>query len=210
MIPMRSDLVLSKAQTWKVIMFTQGDVLRLKEGVDLSSGNSFFTQPERTNPRVSSGIWLAAFIALLVGLLSPAGSGWVMGAGAQLPKCFLWLFVVMSVLRSCRLSGWKTGLCGSNPSYRFDLWVLARVFFLSFFSSCGQIRVFQNWLTRGQRTGMQRAQRRLPNRQTHHREGENTPGSLPPRPIPEEKSPCDLRITLQAKSEPPLGLRPEL
>lgn len=137
MIPMRSDLVLSKAQTWKVIMFTQGDVLRLKEGVDLSSGNSFFTQPERTNPRVSSGIWLAAFIALLVRLLSPAGSGWVMGAGAQLPKCFLRLFVVMSVLRSCRLSGWKTGLCGSNPSYRFDLWVLAWGFFSLF--------LFQLW-----------------------------------------------------------------
>lgn len=105
MISVWSDLVLSKAQTWKVIMFTQGGVLRLKEGVDLSSGNSFSNQPERTNPRVSSGIWLSAFIALLVGLLSPAASGWLMGAGAQLPQCFLWLFVVMSVLRSCRLSG---------------------------------------------------------------------------------------------------------
>lgn len=73
MIPMQSDLVLSKAQTWKVIMFTQGGVLGLKEGVDLSSGNSFSNQPERTNPRVSSGIWLTVFIALLAGLLSPAG-----------------------------------------------------------------------------------------------------------------------------------------
>lgn len=104
MIPVQSDLVLSKAQTWKGILFTQGGVLRLKEGVDLSSRN-FSNQPERTNPRVSSGIWLTGFIALLVGLLLPAGLGWLMGAGAQLPECFLWLFVVMSVLRSCSLSG---------------------------------------------------------------------------------------------------------
>lgn len=48
-------------------------------------------------------------------------------------------------------------------------------FSLSFFSSCGWIRVFQNWLTRGQRTGMQRAQQRLPNQQTHQGKGENTP-----------------------------------
>lgn len=102
---MWSDLVLSKAQTWKGILFTQGGVLRLKEGVDLSSGNSFSNQPERTNPRVSSGIWLAVFMALLVGLLLPDASGWLMGAGDQLPECFPWLFEVMSVLRSCRLSG---------------------------------------------------------------------------------------------------------
>lgn len=69
---MWTDLFLCKAQTWKVIMFTQGVVLRLKEGVELSSGNSFSKQPERTNPGGSSGIWLTAFIALPVGLLSPA------------------------------------------------------------------------------------------------------------------------------------------
>lgn len=45
-------------------MFTQGGVLRLKEGVELSSGNSFSKQPERINPAISSKSWLAAFIAL--------------------------------------------------------------------------------------------------------------------------------------------------
>lgn len=48
----------------------------------LSSANSFSKQPERTNPGVSSGIWLVAFIALPVGLLLPA---WL-----RLGDCCLW------------------------------------------------------------------------------------------------------------------------
>ena len=106
----------------------------------LSSGNSFSKQPERTNPGVSSGIWLAAFIALPVGLLSPTWLRLGDCRGVSAPRV-LPLAVCgccgdctgISELRSCRLLGKKTGPCGSNPSYKSDLWVLAWVFFaLSF------------------------------------------------------------------------------
>lgn len=45
-IPEQMDLFLRKAQTWEVIMFALGGALRLREGVELSSGNSFRRQPE--------------------------------------------------------------------------------------------------------------------------------------------------------------------
>lgn len=111
-IPTWTDLLLRKAQTWKVIMFTQGDVLRLKEGVELSSGNSFSKQPERTNPDVSSEIWLTVFIALPVGLLSPAwlrlgdGSGVSAPRALPSPVCGCCRDCTgISELRSCRLLG---------------------------------------------------------------------------------------------------------
>lgn len=72
-IPTWTDLFQCGAQTWKVIMFTQGGVLRLKEGVELSSGNSFSKQPERINPAISPKSWLAAFIALLWLFVAVAG-----------------------------------------------------------------------------------------------------------------------------------------
>lgn len=78
----------------------------------LSSGNSFSKQPERTNPGVSSGTWLAAFIALPVGLLSPAWLGFGDCSGVSAPRALpsavcgcCGVGTGISELRSCRLSG---------------------------------------------------------------------------------------------------------
>lgn len=118
-------------------MFTQGGVLRLKEGVELSSGNSFSKQPERTNPGASSGVWLAVVVALPAGRLSPArlrlGDCSGVSALQALSLAVCGCGTGTSQLRSYRLSGQKTEFCGSKPSYKFDLWVMAWLFFsLSF------------------------------------------------------------------------------
>lgn len=118
-------------------MFTQGVVLRLKEGVELSSGNRFSRQPERTNPGASAGIWLAVFIALPAGLLSPAqlrlGDCSGVSTLQVLSLAVCGCCTGISQLRSSRLSGQNTEFCGSKPSYKFDLWVMAWFFSLLLF-----------------------------------------------------------------------------
>lgn len=176
--------------------------MRLKEGVELSSGNSFSKQLERTNPGVSSGIWLTAFIALPAGLLSPA---WLRSgdcSGVSAPRALLSAVcgccgdcTGTSELRSCRLSGKKTGLCGSNLSNIFDLWVLAQFFFSLFLFQLWSNKSFPD-LTHIRPKNRNAASTAAPAKLM---EGENTPRFLPPGPTPEEKSPCDFRVTLQAK-----------
>ena len=100
-------------------MFTWGGALRLEEGVELRSGNSFSRQPEN-KPCFLGGIWLA------VGCPSSPGSGWVPAGGSQPrepPSC--WQPLWWGLLDSCRLLVWKSGLCGSNQPGKFDLWVWA-------------------------------------------------------------------------------------
>lgn len=126
-------------------MFALGGALRLREGVELSSGNSFPRQPEN-KPWCCSGDLAGPACSprgTPVAPLARDGSWPCMAppaAGGPHGICS-----GISQLNSCRLLAQKSGLCGSDPSYKFDLWVWAWGFCVYMYFFFLLVFLFQLW-----------------------------------------------------------------